>query len=117
MQRGTEFISSLGSALEGEPLLNFLRKGGLPVKDSDIGYGPARFFRSEDVVRIHEALQKISSKKFAASYNSQKLNEEGIYPAGWNGKDPNYLIKWFESVKQHFSRLVKESKGCVITLS
>src|SRR5438132_12481313 len=48
-----------GSRLGGDEPLNFLISEGTPVGEVDVGYGPARVLRSDQIRAIAEALREI----------------------------------------------------------
>lgn len=72
-----------GTAWEGEAPLDFLVRGGVPVGDVDVGYGPARAITSDGVLRIHAALAAISADDLRQRFDPDGMARLDIYPAIW----------------------------------
>lgn len=110
------------TAWEGEPPLNFLVLGGEEVGDIDVGYGTARAFRSEEVRKIHEALQPVDSETLRSRFDPAEMTELEIYPQIWDrdlGDDDTYgyCAEYFNDLKAFMSRAVDRDLGIVIYLS
>jgi hypothetical protein len=111
-----------GSDWGGDPPLNFLVAGGLPVGDVDVGYGPARVFRSSEVARIRDALCAIQPDDLRRRYNPGVMMEQDIYPSIWD-RDPKdddalgYLLEHFAVLQRFVSDAASKGLGIVITLT
>src|SRR5688500_3908306 len=70
-----------GSAWEGDFLLGFLVSTGASVGEEDVGYGPARAFRADEVQAIHAALSRVSDDDFVRRFSVSALKEADIYPS------------------------------------
>lgn len=81
-----------GTAWEGEVPLDFIAIGGSEIGEEDVGYGPARGFRPEEVAAIASALEPVSVGDLVARFDGARMDELEIYPlGGWrdiNAADP-----------------------------
>jgi hypothetical protein len=107
---------------EGEPPLNFLILGGEEVGSIDVGYGTARAFRSDEVSRIHEALQHIDGETLRSRFDPADMMGLEIYPEIWD-RDPadddtfGYCAEYFDDLKNFLARTTEAKLGLVISLS
>ena len=111
-----------GSDWGGDPPLNFLVAGGLPVGDVDVGYGPARVFHSSEVARIRDALCAIQPDDLRRRYNPDAMVEQDIYPTIWD-RDPKdddslgYLVEHFGVLQRFISDAASKGLGIVVTMT
>lgn len=112
-----------GTAWEGTPPLDFIAKGGTPVGDEDVGYGPARVFRAAEVAAIAAAIAAIGPKELADRFDLQALDALEIYPGRWQEVDPRsdyelgYYFGPFEELKRVTERARSEKRGMIVWLS
>ena len=117
---GIHFLLT-GSAWEGDPPLNFLVAGGTEVGDIDVGYGPARVFRSSEVAEIHKALDGLQEHDLRNRYKPDVMIENDIYPSIWD-RDPDedgaldYLLEYFFELKSFISAAASKRLGIVVTI-
>ena len=110
------------TAWEGEPPLSFLVLSGAEIGDIDVGYGPARAFRSDEVRRIHEALQPINEETLRSRFDPADMMSLEIYPEIWD-RDPadddtfGYCAEYFDDLKNFLARTTEADLGLVISLS
>ena len=76
-----------GTAWEGEPPLNFLLCGGVVVGKIDVGYGPARVLRAQEVAVISQALNDIDHDWLSTRYNPTDMIQKEIYPDIWEREE------------------------------
>jgi len=111
-----------GSDWGGDPPLNFLVAGGYLVGDIDVGYGPARVFRSAEVVRIRDALRGIQPDDLRERYDPKAMMEQDIYPTIWD-RDPKdddalgYLMEYFAVLQRFISDAASKGLGIVVALT
>ena len=111
-----------GSNWGGDPPLNFLVAGGLPVGDVDVGYGPARVFHSSEVARIHDDLGAIQPDDLRRRYNPDEMMEQDIYPTIWD-RDPKdddalgYLVEYFAVLQRFVGEAAGRGLGIVVTIT
>src|SRR6059058_4602474 len=72
-----------GSRLGGDEPLNFLISEGTPVGEVDVGYGPARVLRSDQIRAIATALQEIEPGELGRRIDVRELDAAAIYPGRW----------------------------------
>ena len=80
---GLHFVLT-GTAWEGNPPLNFIAGGGVPLGDEDVGYGPGRLLAVPDVRALDAALDEISDADFIEKLDPVRLTEADIYPQIWD---------------------------------
>lgn len=117
---GLHFLFT-GSDLEGEPPLNFFMGGGKEVGDIDVGYGPARVFRSDQVQAIQAVLGKIEKDELIQKYQPDVMIQKDIYPAIWdrNPEDDNmlaYLLEYFGVLREFMNTSAARGMGMAICL-
>lgn len=115
---GIHFLLT-GSAENGEEPLNFLLDGE-PIGTEDVGYGPARAFRSTQVAAIDAALSAISNDDFRERFNPTRMTQENIYPSIiWN-RDPKeddtlgYLVEYFGQLKSFVRNARDKEDGFLV---
>lgn len=86
------------------PLAKILFSGQVIDENQDMGYGPAYFLTSEQVVVLYKELALITYPFFKQQYDADKMNESGIYPEIWEYEDAcDYLWEYFEKLRQAFA--------------
>jgi hypothetical protein len=111
-----------GSAEDGEPPLNFIISGGKEVGNIDVGYGPARIMKSNEVRQVLNTISKISVETLISRYNPENLTKNKIYPEIWNRPDEEsqnreYISENYAQMIAFFEQAVSTNLGLVITLS
>jgi hypothetical protein len=108
-----------GTARDGEGPLAFLLKGGTPVGDEDLGYGPARVFRPLEAAAIADALAGITPAWLLSRFDLKKLEKLEIYPGGWadlnlrSDYEMGYYLGPFEDLKRATARAKTERLGLI----
>jgi Domain of unknown function (DUF1877) len=77
-----------GDVWAGEPPLNFIATGGEEVGDIDVGYGPARIFRTPQVAVIHAALNNLPDNYVDTKLDLPAFEAAKIYPRIWSEPRP-----------------------------
>ena len=108
-----------GSRLGGEAPLNFLVDEGTPVGDVDVGFGPARVLRSEQVRQLAAALAPVDPDDVRRRVNVAQLDEMAIYPGGWqrNGLDAAYVAGKYRVMHDLVTRLARDGLGLVLYIN
>ncbi|MEW6710245.1 MAG: YfbM family protein [Candidatus Riflebacteria bacterium] len=110
-----------GSDWEGDPPLNFLVAGGTEVGNIDVGYGPARVFRSAEVAKMNSALDEVTEEFLRTRFQPDVMMKKEIYPTIWD-RDPenddtfDYLLEYFRELKKFIRLAVAKGLGLVVTL-
>ena len=105
------------TAWEAEPPMDFIVVGGTPAGDIDVGYGPARLFKSDVVQEIDSKLAKISVEDISANYNPEEMERLDIYPSIWSEEGDEaleYITSYFVNLKSFISNCVKNNLGMTI---
>lgn len=112
-----------GSARDGEGPLAFLLKGGAPVGDEDLGYGPPRVFRPLEVATIADALANVSQRSLMPRFDLKKLEKLEVYPGRWSevnlrsDYDLGYYFGPLEQLKSVTRRAKNERLGMLLWIS
>lgn len=112
-----------GVARDGEGPLAFLLKGGTPVGDEDLGYGPARAFRAPEVAAIADALANESPRSLLPRFDLKKFEKLEIYPGRWSevnlrsDYDLGYYFGPLEDLKRVTRRAKNEGLGMLLWIS
>lgn len=111
-----------GTACEGERPWNFLLLGGEPVGDIDVGYGPARALRAEEVQEVVGALASVDRATLQQRFDPDDMTRKEIYPDIWH-RDPNddnvlgYCLEYFDALQTFMNNAAGAGLGVVIYLS
>ena len=105
-----------GSRLGGEEPLNFLASEGTPVGAVDVGYGPARVLRSQEVRRLAAALAGIEPEELASRIDVRELDHHSIYPGNWerNGDGVDHVVASYRSMREFITKLAGKRQGLVL---
>jgi len=91
-----------GKAEPGTDLASQAVMGGTEVGD-DLGYGPARYFEADKVARIAAELSRPNLEaEMMARWDRDRMVQLGIYPAGFEPDDDQWLMKAFRQLKQFY---------------
>jgi hypothetical protein len=113
-----------GSAVGGEPPLDFLLQGGTAVGTEDLGgQGPARVFRPLEAARIADALAPLETSALMARFDPKKLETLGVYPGRWaelnlrSDYELGYYFGPFGELKRATSRAKREGLGLIVWIA
>jgi hypothetical protein len=108
-----------GSRLGGEAPLNFLVDEGTPVGEVDVGFGPARVLKSDEVRRIAAALARIHPDEVARRVDVKKFDKEAIYPGHWqrNGIGVDYVVASYTAMRDLIVRAADRGQGLVLYIN
>ena len=117
---GIHFLLT-GTAYEGEPPLDFIVRGGVEIDDADVGIGPARALRSDEVRAVADAIERFPPDELRERFDSERMLEEGIYPDIWD-RDPaeddalGYLIEHYADLRAFVRRTADRGDGLIVTI-
>ena len=117
---GIHFLLT-GTAYEGEPPLDFIVRGGVEIDDADVGIGPARALKSDDVRAVADAIERLPPDELRERFDPKRMLEEGIYPDIWD-RDPaeddtlGYLIEHYAELRAFVRRAADRGAGLIITI-
>lgn len=110
-----------GSVWEGDEPQNFLLAGGETIGEIDVGYGPARCIKSDDVRKIFDHLSGITVEELKSRFDPDKMMANQIYPEIWDREEDDgnldYLIEYFEELKHFISKAVEFNLGIIVSIS
>jgi hypothetical protein len=108
-----------GSRLGGEEPLNFLVDEGTPVGEVDVGFGPARVLRSDQVRRIAAALAPIDPEEVARRVDVKRFDQEAIYPGRWqhNGMGVDEVVTNYRAMRDLIVRVADKGQGLVLYIN
>ena len=108
-----------GSRLGGEAPLNFLVDEGTPVGEVDVGYGPARVLKSEQVRHIAAALARIDPDEVGRRVDLKQLDQELIYPGNWqrNGFSVDSVVASYRAMRDLIVRVADRGQGLILYIN
>ena len=108
-----------GSRLGGQAPLNFLVDEGTPVGEVDVGYGPARVLKSDEIRRIAAALAPIDPDEVARRVDAREFDEHAIYPGNWqrNGIGVDDVVANYRAMRDLIVRLADRGQGLVLYIN
>ena len=111
-----------GTAWEGTAPLNLLVSGGTEVGDVEVGYGPARVLRAQDVRAAFHALEAIRDEELRARFDPEDMVRKEIYPSIWTRKPEEddvleYLMGYVGILRAFLAQAVEKELGLVLHLT
>lgn len=106
-----------GTAWEGEAPSGLLLNGGEQIGDVDVGMGPARALRPDDVRRFAEFLAPLDQGTLRDRFDPGKMVALDIYPARLWGSDDDpfgYLWEHFQVLRDFVAGAARRGDGLVI---
>jgi len=103
---------------KGTPPLNFIICGGTTIGNVDVGYGPARAYRSDEVAEIAQAIEPITGGQLREKFDPRTFFENDISPEIWD--DPiedcvdTYLLIYFARLKDFVLDARDDGKGMIV---
>ena len=98
---------------------SFLLNGGVTIGNVDMGYGPARAFKSTETREIYSALTTCSEDELTSRFDPKNMLDEQIYPEIW-GRDPEeddsleYLLEYFQILRGYLQQAVDSNVGILV---
>jgi hypothetical protein len=91
-----------GKAEPGTDLVSQAVMGGTEIGE-DLGYGPARYFEADKVADIARELSRPNLEaEMMARWDPDQMVQLGIYPAGFEPDDDQWLMKAFRDLRQFY---------------
>jgi hypothetical protein len=118
---GIHFLLT-GTAWEGAAPLSFIVRGGRPIGDVDVGYGPARAFSSADVRAIASAMHPIEPADLERRFDPPAMSRLDIYPGIWDRPREEddtlgYLLENYAALKEFIEGAAKEGEGLLVYIA
>jgi hypothetical protein len=114
---GIHFLLN-GQVWEGTPPLDFI-VAGEPIGDVDVGYGPARGFDAGEVRAIAAALTPITGADLRKRCDPDAPGWSEIYPgnAAPAGDEIEYLVTYYESLREFVLQTAEQGAGMIVYLN
>lgn len=115
---GIHFLLT-GSVWGGNEPFCYLVTGGTQVGAIDVGYGPARALRSDQVKRFHETLAPITHEFLRSRYDPAKMKEEDVYPSIWKEDVGalDYLLEYVDILRAFLQSTVQKNRGLLVYIN
>jgi len=85
----------------------------------DLGYGPARVLRPEEVIAVSEAISAIPPEVFESRVSCGSLEAAQIYPNIWDeGEEAvEYLVEYYKMLSEWIHGVAERGNGVVLLLT
>jgi Domain of unknown function (DUF1877) len=90
-----------------------LMMGGVELGDIDVGYGPARGLRTDEIEAFLGFLESLKKEEFGRDVTSEEVEENEIYACEWSPDDGQILWEYVDALKA-FLKKTKNEQHCVI---
>jgi hypothetical protein len=113
---GNSWVAKDGSS----SLLGFLVSGGSEIGDVDVGYGPARLFKSDEVATLASALSPLGRADLSQRYVVADLVAAEIYPMIWDDPEDDaleYLLTYFELLRSFVLKAQEDRKALLFYIN
>lgn len=97
----------------------FLVSGGVEQGD-DYGYGPARYFTTQETREIAKVLTPINADDLWARYDAQAMTDAGIYPEIWDepaGDLEEEYCEYFEELQAFVAEAAEQGDALLVYLT
>jgi hypothetical protein len=104
-----------GTAWDGDEPYCYLVKGGEEIGD-DLGYGPARVLKPNQVKSFCDALSKVSAEDLKKRYKPEQMEEEEIYAFN-SGEGLKSISDSFNKLRKYVKEINDKNQGLMIYLT
>lgn len=101
-------------------ILGFIMDGGHFIGRIDVGYGPARAFKQNELEQIYMAIENIQTSDLKKKCDKKRFNANNIYPFIWDEPEDEcfgYLLGHFENLKFFLKRTLDAGKGMLVYIT
>ena len=106
-----------GEPWEGELPLRNAVMGGTELGDEDVGYGPARALTPAEVQAVSVALAAISGDELWARFDASAFARAEIYPQGWSADEKDYVVGYYDALREFFAEAARSGDGMILYLN
>jgi hypothetical protein len=106
-----------GNTWGGDFPWGFLISCGTPIGEEDVGYGPARAFRSVEVKQLATAISTIDDATFRQKFSVDRMKEADVYPSFGRASDEEeipYFLDYFQKLRSFVQRAAERKKGLIV---
>lgn len=95
-----------------------LMSGGEELGSIDVGYGPARLLRKNEIEEFTKFLGSLDKENYASGISASELEENEIYGAypEWSSNDSESLWESIEELKSFFSKAKENNENIIVYL-
>lgn len=92
--------------------------GGDELGTVDVGYGPARILKQQQINEFLDYLENLKKENFALGVTSSELEENEIYGAypEWSPRDAGELWGYIEELKLFLSKAKNQDESIILYL-
>jgi Domain of unknown function (DUF1877) len=93
--------------------------GGLELEGPDLGYGPPRYLRPDQVAAVAAALTGVSAETLAGRFDADAFTKADIYPSIWDegSEAADYLIDYYRKLVRLYSEAAKAGHAMLLWVS
>ncbi|MCA9674137.1 MAG: YfbM family protein [Kofleriaceae bacterium] len=108
-----------GEPWDGALPLGFVVTGGATIGDVDVGYGPARAFRSDEVRAIAAALAPITVEHLMTRWEPEAIRAAELYGVDPDRRDEEagYVGGHFDALEAFVAAAAQDGLGMIVYLS
>ncbi len=113
-------LTGQNASNSNHPLVSVFFSGQLIDQTQDLGYGPAHYLTPKQVKDINKIISEITTETLSKKYNPKKMSEMAVYPEIWEDEGDEaleYLISYFDEIKDFYSNAVKEKQAIISFLN
>jgi len=108
-----------GKTWEGEEPLSLVVLGGVEIGE-DVGYGPARYLRPEQVQTIAGALSAVTPQNFATQFNPAAMDAAEVYPQIWasdGAEGLEYVLHYYTQLSSFYQAAAERGDAVLVYLN
>lgn len=102
-----------GSARGGGAPMNFIAVGGAELGE-DLGQGPARSFRAEDVAHLAEVLTELPVAALDERFDPAALGAADIYPGVWSQSEAEGDLRSGGDLRDEVTHSYEQLRGFIL---
>jgi Domain of unknown function (DUF1877) len=93
--------------------------GGNEMPSPDLGYGPPRYLRPDEVTAVALALSNIPSERLRSRFDAAALTEANVYPNIWDDgpEAAAYLIQNYNKLVQLYAEATKAGHAMLLWIT
>jgi hypothetical protein len=108
-----------GDAWEGEEPFFLVVLGGEEIGE-DVGYGPARYLKPDQVKAVASALSSLDLQDFSHRFDPSAMDAAEIYPQSWGeggSEEREYLLDYFKQLSSFYQSAAQRNDAVLLYLN